>query len=250
MNVHTFFIRKTIGFLVVAALVAVWFVFFHNPKQAQVPEENGNEMCIQVITDARSPETGEVETFPTPCDVPEGWDTLETDHEEFTRDGQTWTRYRNDDLGIRFEYRIAPDGYLLIEHEGIEYPSDDVIEHVSLFNKEEYLELVTSSVPREGPPGITIMVFDNPEGYSAREWAEEETTMSNYRTDSPSVSELEEIDFSGVSAVRYTYDGLYTNDTIVALNNNRIYFISGGYFDENSAIRQDFLEMLDYTSLY
>ena len=32
--------------------------------------------CIQVITPARNPETGEVRDFPTPCDVPEGWEMI------------------------------------------------------------------------------------------------------------------------------------------------------------------------------
>ncbi len=30
-------------------------------------------ICIQVITPAKNPETGECKEFPTPCDVPEGW---------------------------------------------------------------------------------------------------------------------------------------------------------------------------------
>lgn len=30
-------------------------------------------ICIQVITPARNPQTGECKQFPTPCDVPEGW---------------------------------------------------------------------------------------------------------------------------------------------------------------------------------
>ena len=29
--------------------------------------------CIQVITPAQNPQTGEVREFPTPCDVPQGW---------------------------------------------------------------------------------------------------------------------------------------------------------------------------------
>lgn len=33
----------------------------------------GPELCIQVITPARNPHSGEVREFPTPCDVPEGW---------------------------------------------------------------------------------------------------------------------------------------------------------------------------------
>lgn len=32
--------------------------------------------CIQVITPARNPQTGEVKDFPTPCDVPEGWEVI------------------------------------------------------------------------------------------------------------------------------------------------------------------------------
>lgn len=35
---------------------------------------DAQEFCIQVITFAENPETGECEMFPTPCDVPEGWE--------------------------------------------------------------------------------------------------------------------------------------------------------------------------------
>jgi len=41
---------------------------------APVPEEEG-EVCIQIIAYAANPETGECEEFPTPCDVPEGWES-------------------------------------------------------------------------------------------------------------------------------------------------------------------------------
>jgi hypothetical protein len=36
-------------------------------------EGNGDIYCIQVITSAQNPETGECREFPTPCDVPPGW---------------------------------------------------------------------------------------------------------------------------------------------------------------------------------
>lgn len=35
-----------------------------------------NVICIQVITMARDPKTGKVVDFPTPCDVPEGWQKI------------------------------------------------------------------------------------------------------------------------------------------------------------------------------
>lgn len=42
---------------------------------AQGPKGQG-QMCAQVITYAENPETGEVIAFPTPCSVPEGWETV------------------------------------------------------------------------------------------------------------------------------------------------------------------------------
>lgn len=36
----------------------------------------GEVACIQVITPARNPETEETRDFPTPCDVPEGWEII------------------------------------------------------------------------------------------------------------------------------------------------------------------------------
>lgn len=35
--------------------------------------QRAGQFCIQVITRARNPQTGEVRDFPTPCDAPEGW---------------------------------------------------------------------------------------------------------------------------------------------------------------------------------
>lgn len=42
-------------------------------------KDNGSSdgrVCIQVITPARSPQSGECKEFPTPCDVPEGWEEV------------------------------------------------------------------------------------------------------------------------------------------------------------------------------
>jgi len=36
-------------------------------------------VCIQVITPARNSQTGDIREFPTPCDVPEGWDIIQND---------------------------------------------------------------------------------------------------------------------------------------------------------------------------
>ena len=47
-----------------------------NPETCQSSEGlifTKYDSCIQVITPARNPQTGETRDFPTPCDVPEGW---------------------------------------------------------------------------------------------------------------------------------------------------------------------------------
>lgn len=53
-----------------------------SPLPKNPAEENQTEVCIQVITPARNAKTGEVQDFPTPCDVPEGWIKIESKPEE------------------------------------------------------------------------------------------------------------------------------------------------------------------------
>ena len=49
-------------------------------EESETPEvEETGQPCIQVITPAVNPETGEIKEFPTPCDVPEGWEKIEND---------------------------------------------------------------------------------------------------------------------------------------------------------------------------
>jgi len=38
--------------------------------------QGAGQFCVQVITPARNPQTGEVRDFTTPCDVPENWEPV------------------------------------------------------------------------------------------------------------------------------------------------------------------------------
>lgn len=53
-------------------------VLFNHANLTPLFEKDGGEeeFCIQVVTSARNPETGEFKEFPTPCDVPEGWEII------------------------------------------------------------------------------------------------------------------------------------------------------------------------------
>ncbi len=46
-------------------------------RQERIKEREG-VVCIQVITPAKNPRTGECKDFPTPCDVPRGWEKVDS----------------------------------------------------------------------------------------------------------------------------------------------------------------------------
>ncbi len=52
--------------------------------ESQLIVDSGEEVCAQVITPAKNPATGECRKFSTPCDVPEGWVTVESCEQAIT----------------------------------------------------------------------------------------------------------------------------------------------------------------------
>lgn len=61
------------------AVVAGFMIFVAHTANVPVDKKDSadnGEVCIQVITPARNPDTGEVRDFPTPCDVPTGWEPI------------------------------------------------------------------------------------------------------------------------------------------------------------------------------
>ena len=64
-----------LGILCMALGVLCIYWAFHSGSKTR-EETNNDEICAQVITPATNPDTGEVVDFPTPCDVPEGWEVI------------------------------------------------------------------------------------------------------------------------------------------------------------------------------
>ena len=69
--------------LIIGALLVVvaglGYLMYSEEAQAPTTPNDEEEICIQVITPARNPETGEIREFPTPCDVPPGWEVIQND---------------------------------------------------------------------------------------------------------------------------------------------------------------------------
>lgn len=66
--------------LIILGIVLIWWSLQDVAKKAneEAAKDDEGEICIQVITPAKNSETGEVKDFPTPCDVPEGWEVVQS----------------------------------------------------------------------------------------------------------------------------------------------------------------------------
>lgn len=96
------------AFLALAFLFAVGFIY--QMEYAGKDDERA-QICIQVVTKARNPYTGETKEFPTPCDVPQGWETIDPSVQygndiELSADTE-WSTYESKYLGLKM---ITPKG--------------------------------------------------------------------------------------------------------------------------------------------
>jgi hypothetical protein len=77
--------KNVIIALLGAALIGVLFLrgtpepAHEATPTAPTKPETTDRVCIQVVTPAVNPETGEIREFPTPCDVPETWERIQND---------------------------------------------------------------------------------------------------------------------------------------------------------------------------
>lgn len=158
----------------------------------------------------------------------------------------TYQTFADSEIGIQFEYKSEPDGYVVEnlssfirnEVEGVE-----VIAAYRVINEREKIELETSEGGREGPPTINILVFKNSENYTAREWIDAVSQYSNIGLLIGSVNEA--VSIGGKDAIQYRTDGLYLSENVVAVHGDYIYQFVGFFHDESSPIYQDFLNLID-----
>lgn len=120
------------AFLGLTFLLAVGFIY--QMEYNNKPQES--QICIQVITPARNPYTGETKDFPTPCDVPDEWEVVSNQEDGlektvtyedygFNLDSSDYSLYVNQKLG--FEMMLPKDiggvssggGYLGNDQRGV-----------------------------------------------------------------------------------------------------------------------------------
>lgn len=152
--------------------------------------------------------------------------------------GATHT-YESDRYGVSFSY---PDYYKLQEQDA---PGSGLREHhaIVLIHKDNL------PLPRngDGPPTITIDIYQNNlDTQTTRSWIEN-TAASNFKLSSDGRLATTTID--SVSSLEYTWDGLYQGRTRAAAAHEWIYAFSVMYNDPNDRIVRDFDELLSTVDL-
>ncbi len=213
-------------------------ILFFALQEDQVFSRDDNTMCAQVITPGRNPKTGEVKEFRTPCDVPEGWDTLEVGGgQEITRNGVTSKVYWNSNLGISFEYIINPNGYTLFENGKRQGETGELLSYIAVRNTKEYEAFTKSASPREGPPEISVRVFKNTKARDIFTWLNENVSVTNYNKEAHPVAQTR---VGGVEAIEFLSDGLYMQRNYLLESNGNIYLIAGPEDGSFVEIKKDF----------
>lgn len=161
------------------------------------------------------------------------------------RDGEHPSTATFSEFGVQFSY--SSDEYEVRDprfESGNVDPNEQFVGGVILQEKQQ--EPVEPET--EGPPTISLFVFENDQRLSPSNWVDRYPDASHI----PLV--MGEVDrdaiLAGANAVRYRADGLYAQDVVVVAINSLIYVFSGAFISENSNIYRDYrvlLESVEFT---
>ncbi len=68
--------KRLIPLAIIVAVLIIVSVYYLNSYLKEINPPRDSQICAQIITSARNPKTGDCTVFPTPCDVPDGWEQV------------------------------------------------------------------------------------------------------------------------------------------------------------------------------
>jgi len=148
-------------------------------------------------------------------------------------------RHIDDTLGIAFTYNGAATGYTIIESSPGENDADNFLKKLIIIKTGDY-ELIKNSEGQGGPPTFNITAFRDVE-VSLVEWLEENQYFTNYQE-----SAAHPFTISGIQGVRYTWEGMFSGETIAVVKDEKIYLIEGAFHSGTEDTRKaDFSTIVD-----
>ncbi len=147
--------------------------------------------------------------------------------------------YQNQAYGISFEY---PSNLYLKERTDV---GSSLLAVLLVEDTQEHRDLLDGKVTdaREGPIGITVDVYENPESLSASDWVTNDTNwvVAN--------SSAEPITVGTHEGVTYTWSGLYEGKTVVLTQGTKAYVFSVTWMSPEDQMVRDFDMVLNSLSL-
>lgn len=147
--------------------------------------------------------------------------------------------YTSEDVGLSFDYKTGPKGYVLEERLPVDLGTG-LVKNILLQRTEDTLRPIPEG--GEVSPMIVISIFENPKKQFAGVWADKNTQYSNINLKQ---GEIKEVVVGGANAIRYIADGLYTSDNTVVAHGDSIYVFSGQFLDKDSSIYSDFNSLIE-----
>lgn len=149
-------------------------------------------------------------------------------------------RYENALYGVSFAH--APD-LLAFEREAgtPERPQLSVFLTEDTQENRDVLEGKTTE-PREGPRGISVDVYQNPDRLSASEWVRMDTNWT------VATSEAVPVQVAGREGVMFTWSGLYEGRSVIITAEEKAYVFSVTSMGGDDRILSDFEQVLQSVS--
>ena len=150
--------------------------------------------------------------------------------------------YANEAYDLAFEY---PSNLFLYEREDAGTPERPQLALFLVEDTQENRDVLEgrTTEPREGPTGITVDAYQNPDQLSARAWAETDTNWTVV------TAEASDITVAGREGISFTWSGLYEGKTVVVTEGDKAYVFSVTWMTPEDQILRDFDMVLNSLQL-
>jgi len=141
--------------------------------------------------------------------------------------------YENASQGFSLRY---PEGYVQVE------PKEAGELKVSFSLTEEWEAFLAAPEAQEGPPAVTVEIFQNPENLPTVEWAAGEK-RSNLTA---GTGDYVQVEVQGKAGIAYGWPGLHDGLSVALADRGLVYVISVTYLTLEDRIVRDFPLFLEF----
>jgi hypothetical protein len=160
-----------------------------------------------------------------------------------------------DEYDFAFKYPSGVEGFALVEPP-VASTSLSLKKAYLMFEYSQYLEYQNSEQVGQTPPAVSVFVFALPEksetGTSSRserllQWVNENPQYTSFNK---KVGETTEVEVDGVTAMKYTTEGFYTQDFHIMSYSGNAYIFASQYENSDDANVAMYTNLINSITFY